>query len=60
LRRTLEKIKKYLTLLPVLRARKISWMFKLYIAAQEHVVGTTLMTQEEDGMEYVVAYVSHY
>jgi hypothetical protein len=39
------------------RAPKIGKAFKLYIAAQEHVVGATLM-QDEDGKEHVMAYVT--
>jgi hypothetical protein len=32
-------------------------MFKLYVAAQEHVIGVVL-TQESEGKEFIVAYVS--
>jgi hypothetical protein len=56
-RKALKKIKEYLTSQPVLRAPKIGKAFKLYVTAQEHVVGATLM-QDEDGKEHVVAYVT--
>jgi hypothetical protein len=41
----------------VLRAPKIGKVFKLYIAAQDHVVGAVL-TQEENAKEFPVAYIS--
>jgi hypothetical protein len=53
----LEKIREYLTSSPVLKAPKISQSFRLYVSAQEHVIGATL-TQENDGKETLVAYVS--
>jgi hypothetical protein len=43
--------------LPVLQAPKIRNPFKMYIAAQERVIGAVLL-QEEDGKEFSVAYVS--
>jgi hypothetical protein len=52
-----EKIKEYLKSPPVLRASKTGNPFKMYIAAQEWVIGTILL-QEEDGKEFLVAYVS--
>jgi hypothetical protein len=52
-----EKIKEYLASPPVLRAPKVGKPFKLYIAAQEHVVGA-MLTREENGKEFVVAYIS--
>jgi hypothetical protein len=42
---------------PVLRAPKAGNPFKMYIAAQERVIGAVLL-QEEDGKEFLVAYVS--
>jgi hypothetical protein len=41
----------------VLRAPKTGNPFKLYIVAQERVIGAVLL-QEEDGKEFPVAYVS--
>jgi hypothetical protein len=52
-----EKIKEYLVSPPVLRAPKVENPFKKYIDAQEWVIGAVLL-QEEDGMEFPVAYVS--
>jgi hypothetical protein len=42
---------------PVLRAVKVGNPFKMYIAAQEQVIGVVLL-QEEDCKEFPVAYVS--
>jgi hypothetical protein len=56
-REAFEKIKEYLKSPPVLRASKTGNPFKMYIAAQEWVIGTILL-QEEDGKEFLVAYVS--
>jgi hypothetical protein len=42
---------------PVLRAAKAGNPFKMYIDAQEQVIGEVLL-QEEDGKEFSVAYVS--
>jgi hypothetical protein len=42
---------------PVLRALKAGNPFKMYIAAQEWVIGAVLL-QEEDGKELPVAYMS--
>jgi hypothetical protein len=52
-----EKVKEYLVSPPVLRAPKAGNPFKMYIAAQERVIGAVLL-QEEDGKEFSVAYVS--
>jgi hypothetical protein len=52
-----EKIKEYLMSPPVLRAQKVRNPFKMYIVVQEWVIGVVLL-QEEDGMEFLVAYVS--
>jgi hypothetical protein len=41
----------------VLRVPKIGEMFKLYVAAQEHVIGAVLM-QESIGKEFIMVYVS--
>jgi ribonuclease HI len=42
---------------PVLRDPKIGMGFKLYVAAQDHVLGAVL-TQEDEGKEFPVAYLS--
>jgi hypothetical protein len=42
---------------PVLRAPVSGQNFKLYIAAQEKVIGAAL-TQEDSGKEFAMAYVS--
>jgi hypothetical protein len=44
---------------PVLRAPKTGNPFKMYIAAQEQVIGA-VMLQEENGMEFPVAYMSQH
>jgi hypothetical protein len=41
---------------PVLRAPRRGVLFKLYIAAEEKIIGTVL-TQEDKGKEYVIAYL---
>jgi hypothetical protein len=56
-REAFEKIKENLVSPPVLRALKARNSFKMYIAAQEQVIGAVLL-QEEDGKEFLVAYVS--
>jgi hypothetical protein len=43
----------------VLRAPKVGNPFKMYIAAQEPVIGAVLL-KEEDGKEFSVAYVSQH
>jgi hypothetical protein len=52
-----EKIKEYLMSPHVLQALKAGNPFKMYIAAQEWVIGAVLL-QEEDDKEFPVAYVS--
>jgi hypothetical protein len=58
-RRAFEKIKEYLSNAPVLRAQRVREPFRLYIAAQTHVIGTVL-TQEEHRKEFTVVYVSRH
>ena len=53
---TFEKIKYYLSSPPVLKAPKRGVPFKLYIAAEDKVIGAVL-TQETEGKEYVVTYI---
>ena len=52
-----EKIKKYLSSPPVLKAPKRGIPFRLYVAAEDKVIGAVL-TQETEGKEYVFTYVS--
>jgi hypothetical protein len=56
-RSALDKIKKYLMTPPVLRVRQAGKGFRLYIAAQERVIGAVLV-QEENDKEIIVAFVS--
>ena len=51
-----EKIKKYLSSPPVLKAPKRGISFRLYVAAEDKVIGAVL-TQETEGKEYVIMYV---
>jgi len=53
-----EKIKEYLSTPPVLRALRRGVPFKLYIAAEEKIIKVVL-TQEDKGKEYVIAYLGH-
>jgi hypothetical protein len=52
-----KRIKGYLVTPPVLRAPKAGEGFRLYIAAEENVIGAVL-TQHDEGKEFVVAYLS--
>jgi hypothetical protein len=52
-------IKEYLMSPPVLQALKAENPFKVYIAVKECVIGAVLL-QEEDGKEFLVAYVSRH
>jgi ribonuclease HI len=52
-----EKINHYLVTPPVLRAPKHGQPFKLYIAAEDRVIGVVL-TQETEGKEHAIAYLS--
>ena len=51
-----EKIKKYLSSPPVLKAPKRGIPFRLYVAAEDKVIGAVL-TQETEEKEYIVTYV---
>ena len=51
-----EKIKKYLSSPPVLKAPKRGIPFRLYVAAEDKVIGASL-TQETEGREYIITYV---
>jgi hypothetical protein len=50
-------IRKYLSLAPVLKAPQVGVPFRLYIAAEDKVIGVVL-TQETGGKEQVVTYLS--
>jgi hypothetical protein len=52
-----DEIKSYLTSPPVLQAPKSDIPFKLYVAAEQDIIGGVL-TQENEGKEYIVAYES--
>jgi hypothetical protein len=56
-REALDRIKKYLATPQILKAPRTGEAFRLYIAAQERVIGAVL-TQVDDGKEHLVAYVS--
>jgi hypothetical protein len=56
-RTTFKNIRKYLSSPLMLRAPRVGKPFRLYVAAQEHVVGAVL-SQEESGKEFMVAYIS--
>ena len=53
----MKKIKYYLSSPPVLKAPRRGVPFKLYIAAEDKVFGAVL-TQETEGKEYVITYIS--
>jgi hypothetical protein len=44
---------------PVLRAPRRGVSFKLYIAAEDKIIGA-ILTQEDEGKEYVIAYLGHH
>jgi hypothetical protein len=54
-----DKTKEHLMPQPVLQAPKMSVEFKLYVAAQELVIGVVLL-QEDKGREFPIAYVSRW
>ena len=51
-----EKIKKYLSSPPVLKAPKRGIPFRLYVAAEDKVIGA-ILTQKTEGKEYVITYI---
>ena len=51
-----EKIKQYLSSPPVLKAPSRGVPFRLYVAAEDKVIGAVL-TQETEGKEYTITYV---
>ncbi len=52
-----KELKRYLSTPPVVRAPKAGKPFRLYIASEDKVIGAVL-TQEEDGKEYIITYLS--
>ena len=54
---TFEKIKQYLSSPPVLKAPKRVVPFKLYMTAEDKIIGASL-TQETEGKEYIITYIS--
>ena len=52
-----EKIKIYLSSPPVLKAPRRGVPFRLYVAAEDKVIGAVL-TQETKGKEYIITYLS--
>ncbi len=52
-----EGLKKYLSSSLVVRAPKPRLSFRLYISAEGNVIGL-VSTQEEDGKEYIITYLS--
>ena len=52
-----EKIKKYLSSPPVLKEPKRGIPFRLYVAAEDKVIGAVL-TQETEGKKYIITYMS--
>ena len=57
--KTFEKIKKYLSSPPVLKAPKRGTPFRLYIAAEDKVIGAVL-TQETEGKEFIITFVGRW
>ena len=52
-----EKIKQYLSSPPILKAPRRDVPFRLYEAAEDKVIRAVL-TQETEGKEYIITYVS--
>ena len=52
-----EKIKNYLSSPPVLKAPRRGVPFRLYVAAEDKIIGAVL-TQETKGKEYIITYLS--
>ena len=51
-----ERIKQYLSSSPVLKASRRGVPFRIYVAAEDKVIGAVL-TQETEGKEYIIPYV---
>lgn len=54
-----DKIKEYLLVASVLRAPRRKVPFKLYIASEEEVI-STMLTQEDNSKEYIIAYIGQH
>jgi hypothetical protein len=54
---TFDDIKKYLSSLPVMKAPMAEIPFRLYIAAEDAVIGVVL-TEVMEGKEYIITYLS--
>ena len=54
---TFEKIKQYFSSTLVLKAPRRGVPFRLYVAAEDKVIEAVL-TQETEGKEYIITYVS--
>ena len=52
-----EKIKNYFSSPPVLKELKRGVPFRLYVAAEDKIIGAVL-TQETEGKEYIITYLS--
>ena len=52
-----EKIKGYLSSPPVLKAPRRGVPFRIYVATEYKVIGAVL-TQETEGKEYIITYLS--
>ena len=52
-----ERIKQYLSSSPVLKASRRGVPFRIYVAAEDKVIGAVL-TQEAEGKKYIITYIS--
>jgi len=52
-----KKIKQYLSSPPVLKVPRKGVPFRLYVAAEDSIIGA-ILTQEIKGKEYVITYIS--
>jgi len=52
-----EKIKNYLSSPPVLKAPRRRAPFRLYVAAEDKIIGA-ILTQETERKEYIITYLS--
>ena len=53
-----DKIKNYLSSPPVLKAPRRGVPFRLYVAAEDKIIGA-ILTQETEGKEYIIIYLHH-
>jgi hypothetical protein len=52
-----EKIKEYLSTPPVVKVPLSGVPFRLYVSAENEVIGA-ILTQEAEGKEHIITYVS--